>query len=183
MRYVILGMHLHATFEGALDHEASPIDDMDYCTEASRQGADLIVFFVAGEPVPQGSTKGFYIEKINRVVITHGNANTTRWRERIATEAQRADAARMKGFFSPDRDAAYEVKVRFLFTRPKSMPKKRSLHTKRPDLDKLVRAVLDGITDVLIPDDSQVIAISARKLYCQADEQPGLQILVSRLSG
>lgn len=172
---------MHATFEGALDYESSPIDDMDYGIESSAEPGERIVFFVAGEPVPQGSTKGFYIEKIDRVVITHGNANTTRWRERIATEAQRADTERAVRFFNLDREAAYEVRVRFLFTRPKSMPKKRVMHTKRPDLDKLVRAVLDGITDVLIPDDSQVMAITARKQYCQPDEQPGLHISVCRI--
>ncbi|MEI6796663.1 MAG: RusA family crossover junction endodeoxyribonuclease [Methanomassiliicoccales archaeon] len=174
-------MELHASFDSGLEYEASPIDEMDYAIEASPETADKIIFFVAGEPVPQGSTKGFYIEKINRVVITHGNANTTRWRERIATEAQRADASRKARFFDLDREAAYEVRVNFLFTRPKSMPKKRTLHTKRPDLDKLVRAVLDGITDVLIPDDSQVMSIAARKHYCLADEQPGLHIGVYRI--
>ena len=70
-------MELHASFDSGLDYEASPIDEMDYAIEASPEAADKIIFFVAGEPVPQGSTKGFYIEKINRVVITHGNANTT----------------------------------------------------------------------------------------------------------
>jgi Holliday junction resolvase RusA-like endonuclease len=173
-------MELHAPLDEISDYEASPIEEMDFAFDHSAESSERIIFFVAGEPIPQGSTKGFYIEKINRVVITHGNANTTRWRERIATEAQRADAERSTRFFSLDREAAYEVRVRFLFTRPKSMPKKRTLHTKRPDLDKLVRAVLDGITDVLIPDDSQVMSIYALKQYCQPDEQPGLHIIVSR---
>jgi crossover junction endodeoxyribonuclease RusA len=71
----------------------------------------------------------------------------------------------------------------FVFSKPKSMPKKRQLNTKRPDLDKLIRAVLDGITNVLIPDDAQVISITANKSYSTENNGPGLHILVQRLNG
>ena len=71
----------------------------------------------------------------------------------------------------------------FIFVKPKSTPKKVRLNTKRPDLDKLIRAVLDGITDVLIPDDAQVISITAGKEYAERDEPPGLQIAVTRVVG
>jgi Holliday junction resolvase RusA-like endonuclease len=48
--------------------------------------------------------------------------------------------------------------------------------TKRPDLDKLIRAILDGITGILIEDDSQVVNITATKQYAQANEQHGVLI-------
>ena len=35
----------------------------------------------------------------------------------------------------------------------------------KPDLDKLIRAVLDGLTGVAYVDDSQVILIQATKTY------------------
>ena len=34
-----------------------------------------------------------------------------------------------------------------------------------PDLDKLIRAVLDGLTGVAYEDDGQVVQIEAQKLY------------------
>jgi Holliday junction resolvase RusA-like endonuclease len=141
--------------------------------------SDSISFFVAGEPVPQGSTKSFYIKKLNRTVTTHGNKNTNRWRERIATEAQHA-GIEQDWSWNDDRNIGYAVTCAFNFTKPKSAPKKRQRNTKRPDLDKLIRAVLDGITDVLIPDDAQVIAIDAWKEY---GAPPGLQITVTRRIG
>ena len=69
----------------------------------------------------------------------------------------------------------------FVFTRPKSQPKKWKMNTKRPDLDKLVRAALDAITNVLIPDDSQVVRITAGKCYGDCDRTPGLYISVKRV--
>ena len=176
-------MHLEL-HEGVMDefsgYDRSPIED--HPDEAlPADDIDVVEFFVGGEPVPQGSTKSFYIKKLNRVVTTHGNKNTNRWRERIAHEAQCTDEARNCTFFSDDRRQGYDVQLSFVFTKPKSTPKKHKLNTKRPDLDKLIRAVLDGITDVLIPDDALVVSITASKCYGGCDQPPGLQIKVTRL--
>lgn len=164
-------------------YDASPIEELvDAVMDAgSKSGPALIEFFVAGEPVPQGSTRSFYIEKLNRVVTTHGNRNTDRWRQRIATEAQRSNEDRDASFYCEDRNCGYVVTLHFLFSKPKSMPKKRRLNTKRPDLDKLIRAVLDGITGVLIPDDAQVMGIVASKSYSDGTHQPGLSICIKKL--
>jgi len=42
---------------------------------------------------------------------------------------------------------------------------RRHGYPKRPDLDKLVRAVLDALTDVCYEDDSQVIRLRASKVW------------------
>jgi Holliday junction resolvase RusA-like endonuclease len=46
------------------------------------------------------------------------------------------------------------------------------------DLDKLIRAILDGITNVLIPDDTQVVSITAGNGYAEPDKASGLKITV-----
>jgi Holliday junction resolvase RusA-like endonuclease len=50
--------------------------------------------------------------------------------------------------------------------------------SRRPDLDKLVRAVMDALTMRVWRDDGQVVAISASKRY---SDQPGCTIVVSRV--
>jgi Holliday junction resolvase RusA-like endonuclease len=177
-----MGLLLHYELDFGDDlYEASPIEELvEGTTGLDVTSIDSMEFFVAGEPVPQGSTKSFYIEKLNRVVTTHGNRNTERWRQRIAAEAQRCNEVRESTFFCEDRNCGYIVRLHFQFSKPKSMPKKRHLNTKRPDLDKLIRAVLDGITGVLIPDDAQVIGIAASKSYCDGSHQPGLTISIRK---
>lgn len=38
-------------------------------------------------------------------------------------------------------------------------------HTKRPDVDNMIKSVLDALNGVAFNDDSQIIAIMARKVY------------------
>ena len=157
-------------------YDRSPVDEM---AEGGCE-ADEIRFFVAGEPQPKGSTRSFYVKKIDRVVTTTTNKNTKQWQLRIAMEAQHANEARTVSFFEPDKGHGYEVEALFLFSRPKSLPKKVRSNTKRPDLDKLVRALLDGLADILIPDDSQVVSIRASKRYIEPGETPRAEIRLRR---
>jgi Holliday junction resolvase RusA-like endonuclease len=159
------------------EYERSPTEDI----VAHDEDYDQIRFFVGGEPQPKGSTRAFYVKKLDRVVTTNSNRNTKQWQLRIAMEAQRANECRKVSFYSPDKCYGYEVEASFIFQRPKSLPKKVLLDTKRPDLDKLVRAVLDGLTYYIIPDDAQVISISAKKRYVNGSEMPGAEIVVRRV--
>jgi Holliday junction resolvase RusA-like endonuclease len=141
--------------------------------ETNRIGKTMtIAFVVMGEPVPQGSLKSFRL-KTGQIVTTHSNRNLMGWRQRIATEAQKLDA--------PMTSKATLIRMRFVMPRPKSLKKSEVHHTKRPDLDKLIRAVLDGITGILVRDDSQLVDIRATKEYAQPNEQHGVLIELEEL--
>ena len=72
--------------------------------------------------------------------------------------------------------------VRFYLPRPKSLPKRVTEHTKKPDLDKLLRAVLDACTTGGVwRDDSQVATIHARKVYAGDADLVGCDIVVHTL--
>lgn len=130
-----------------------------------------IIVRVMGEPVPQGSVRAF-VTKSGRPIITHSNRNTKEWRQRIATEAQAKRPAHW------DMDRAIFLSVTFLMPRPKSLPKKVFQDVKRPDLDKLIRAVMDALTGIYYQDDSQVVLISATKNYVGKDDTPGVEIRI-----
>jgi len=51
----------------------------------------------------------------------------------------------------------------------------------RPDLDKLCRSTLDGLTGVLFHDDSQVAFLVASKEYALANELEGCQIEIREI--
>jgi Holliday junction resolvase RusA-like endonuclease len=48
-------------------------------------------------------------------------------------------------------------------------------HTKRPDLDNLIKTVLDGMNGVIYKDDSQITCLHCTKVYSNV---PGVNILI-----
>lgn len=62
-----------------------------------------------------------------------------------------------------------ELEITFFMKIPKSTPKKLKLdqqpHIKKPDLDNLIKWVLDCSTNILYHDDSIVYHVTAVKLY------------------
>ncbi|MGF3055648.1 RusA family crossover junction endodeoxyribonuclease [Microbacterium sp. YY-01] len=142
------------------------------CDIDRRSGDRVKVsFFVPGIPVPQGSMTGRVQGK--RAVIYASNEKKLRpWREAVTRMARASwlDRTQLEG---PVRLDAV-----FVFARPATV--KRRLPSVFPDLDKLVRAVGDGVTEAGIwKDDGQVIRIVAEKVYGAA---PGVHVSVSEMS-
>ncbi len=118
----------------------------------------MIIFSVDGQPVPQGSMK-----VINGHVIHSRGSALAAWRSSIALEARKAGAF-------PSREPIV-LDITFRLLRPRTV--KRKEPTVPPDLDKLVRAVLDALTAIAYLDDSQVTEIYARKIYT---DMPGAHV-------
>lgn len=110
----------------------------------------MIEFRATGTPVPQGSMK-----VINGHVLHSKGAALAVWRSGIAWAAVQAGAK--------VSNEPIAITMVFVMPRPKSV--KRVLPTVAPDLDKLVRGVLDALTGVCYTDDAQVVSINAHKVY------------------
>ncbi len=125
----------------------------------------MIQFVVYGSPLPKGSAKAFIPKGWTRAVITSSTKGLKDWERKIASAAQAvADGTLLMG--------PVHLTIAFLLQRPVSLPKKVTHHTKRPDLDKLVRGATDALTGVIWKDDAQVIEIRAYKSYTVGDEAP-----------
>ncbi len=121
----------------------------------------LVAVQVGGRPEAKGSMR----------VGQHGgifssNPRLHGWQERLGL----AVAAELNGA-GPALGPVY-LSLVFLFVRPPShrlksgrLRKGAPAYPGRPDLDKLVRGVLDGLTGVLFRDDSQVVELDAAKEY------------------
>lgn len=134
----------------------------------------MISFRANGDPYPQGSKSAFV--RGGRAVIVEGTGKGIKkhkaWR---AVVKQAADEAAV-GLEGLPLDCPVEVSLTFHMPRPKTV--RRRWHTVKPDLDKLVRSVLDSITGNIIIDDSRVIMLVAFKVY--ADEEiPGVEVSVA----
>lgn len=111
-------------------------------------------FFVSGKPIPQGSLKF-----INGHAIHVRAQDLALWR---------ADIARIARTVINDKAKfGVELHLTFILRKPKTV--NRSEPFIRPDIDKLSRAVLDGLTGVAYEDDEQVVKLTAIKEYGETE--------------
>ena len=127
---------------------------------------------VLGVPVPQGSLKA-----LGRGRLTHSNGEQLRpWRESVTWHLRQAAA--VAGVVEP-WDGPVGVLATFTLPRPPSAPRRRWAPDRKPDLDKLLRAVLDALTaSGVVVDDARVVQANARKEY---GTPPGLRLTVGPL--
>lgn len=116
-----------------------------------------VSFTAYGVPRPQGSTRAFVVN--NRAVTTSASKGLKPWRDTIASAAREA----MNG--ADPISGPVKVRALFYLPRPASRPKRDKYPDRRPDLDKLLRGVLDGITGPVLKDDAQVVKVAADKHY------------------
>jgi crossover junction endodeoxyribonuclease RusA len=133
---------------------------------------------VRGIPAPQGSKRhvgGGRMIEMSKAVGP--------WRDAIRTETQNT----LQG--GPPMGGAVHVAVTFWLPRPKGhygsgrnaaqiRPGAPAYPAGKPDLDKLARALLDGLTEGgAWKDDAQVVYIAAAKVYADG-EAPGCTIFL-----
>lgn len=129
-----------------------------------------VAFTVVGEAVPQGSKK---LVRGNRLIDVKP-AELRAWRDRIAW---RATAARSLDLYDTP------VVVRLVFAIERNGAHRRDIWCGvTPDVDKLSRAVLDGLCDGgLLRNDSRVALLIAAKRYVATGQPPGVYVEVSAL--
>lgn len=133
--------------------------------------AELVV---AGTPQPQGSKRVVPVAGGHHRAIESNERNLRPWRAAVATAAREAmDLA------DPVRGAVV-LELEFSSPRPSShygtgrnagtlRPSAPAAKTTMPDLDKLTRAMLDGLAGIVFVDDAQVVELYARKAYGPAE--------------
>lgn len=138
----------------------------------------LISFRVDGAPKPQGSKRAFTNPKTGRAVVVDDNKAALRdWRGDVKYEARRA----MMDSPAITQPAGVKLQITFIMPRPASTPKTRAtpLAVKKPDADKLLRAIMDALTGTVYHDDSQVVELHVRKRLAEIGEPPGATIDVA----
>lgn len=129
----------------------------------------LVTFSVPGVPAPQGS-KTVGRTKAGANYVREDNPQTEPWRNAVASYARAAMAGR------PPLDGPLRLVVAFAFARPRShyrtgkhageLKPTAPVHCdKRPDLDKLLRAIGDALTGTAVVDDAAFVELAASKRY------------------
>ena len=133
---------------------------------------------IHGVPAPKGSVT----RMPNGAYLPAGTAASrmkfTLWKENIST------AARVQMGERPPWPGAIRLMGEFQLPFPASTPaNKRGWlpHIKRPDVDKLTRALFDPLKGIVWLDDSQVCFCTVNKVY-NWDSQPGAFVIIDFLS-
>lgn len=131
--------------------------------------SDLLHFKAIGIAQPKGSARAFVPKGWTRAVVTSANPKNKNWQQIVSDAAQR-EIEKRPGFQL--FDGPVRLELTFVLPAPKSLKDKRPPHTKKPDLDKLVRSVKDALSGVAWRDDAQVTDLVARKDYAAGNEPP-----------
>ena len=113
------------------------------------------VFTILGDPRPQGRPR---FARMGKFVKAYDPKDSRDYKQTLA-----AQIAAQNPEYVADRAICLECE--FIFARPKTLPKKVQDHTRKPDIDNLVKSFLDAATGILWRDDTQIVSISARKDY------------------
>lgn len=137
---------------------------------------------VIGTPITKGSMQVLprrkfpfsvrtFGELLGSVIVTSASTHALKaWEKAVRAAAHQAAAGRAPF------DGPVELTAIFSFLRPKSVSeKKRPEHTVKPDLDKLLRGILDPLSGVVYVDDAQIIRVQVGKQYA---EVPGVEITI-----
>ena len=74
-------------------------------------------------------------------------------------------------------EGSIHVDLIFIIKRPQRLKTgEREIHSKRPDLDNMVKSVLDALP---IKDDAVVSSLSAAKFYAASDEEPSIEMHIT----
>lgn len=91
------------------------------------------------------------------------------WRKAVAHQVAQERHATWHETF----ESFVPVSVQLIFYMRKPKTAKREFPTVKPDIDKLIRAVFDGMTEARVwVDDSQVVSLSANMVYCKENDTP-----------
>lgn len=132
----------------------------------------IIKIWVPGTPAPQGNMAATRQGKL----YYKNSADLDVWRYDIAWRARKA---MREAKIHQVHLGAVALDISFVMVRPKATPKTRATPAavRKPDLDKLQRAVLDSLTGHVYQDDSQVTQIIARKRIAELNEVTGATIM------
>ena len=123
------------------------------------------VFTILGDPRPQGRPR---FARMGKFVKAYDPKDSRDYKQTLAAQI----AAQNPEYI---QDGAISLECEFIFARPKTLPKKVVDHTKKPDLDNLLKALKDAMTGIVWHDDAQIVSLSARKDY---GDVPGIKMVV-----
>lgn len=138
----------------------------------------MIRFKYMGEPIGKGRPR--VTARGGKFAHAYTPKRTKDFEDAIRFEFNASNCEKMPVY---DKDIPLQAEMVFAFGVPKSYTKKKReaclngevMHTKKPDTDNVVKSVLDALTDAAFVDDSQIVKVTAEKIYA---EEPYVEVAI-----
>lgn len=127
-------------------------------------------FVIMGIPKAQGRPR---FARMGKFVKTYDPKESRVYKDNVAAQV----VAQKPKYIEND---AIRIAVTFFLPRPKSLKKSITEHVKKPDIDNLVKALLDSLKGIVWRDDSQIVYMSANKVY--TTNHPKIDLMVESYS-
>ena len=121
-----------------------------------------LVFSVGGTAVGKQRPKVYTAKDGSKRAVTP--QKTRVYEALVKHEAQHAIEHMIQ---KPDFSAPCEVSIDAWVVRPG-----------KPDLDNVIKSILDGMNGIIYRDDVQVVSLRAKKHWCEGDELPRVDVKV-----
>jgi len=150
-------------------------------TDDSDVWRPVLDVFVPGRPVPQGSIRATISRTTGRALAVKANQGPQEaWRAAVVAAVLPVWRPR------PPLTVAVRAHLDFTMPRPKALSARRPTPNmiKAPDVDKIIRNVLDALSDAGVwRDDAQVVDVHATKNTAAPGEQAGCSIQLDEARG
>ncbi len=122
-----------------------------------------------------GKKKGKTVHYVPKAHPVHA------YKETVALKAKEALMARAEAW---DKEGPMGARLTFCLACPKGLPMEETSPwaSGKPDLDNLVKAVLDAIKGSLLVDDCQVVRLESTKTYASLLDEPFVAIQIEHLA-
>lgn len=158
----------------------APIFMVDCNFHKNMGKSNVVRFRVQADPVAQGRPR---LTTIGGVARAFDPKKSRQWKAFIKDVAMKAMV-----------DAGYDrplqgplcARMRFGFALPKSSyrkktPRLRSWHTKRPDIDNLIKGIFDACESVVYINDTCIAKVVVDKIECSQGEAPFVSVLFQEM--
>lgn len=140
----------------------------------------MIKFTYHGEAVGKGRPR---VSRRGNYVHTYTPEKTRMFEEAIRFEFMASNCEQMPVY---PREVPLKAEIRVGVSIPKSYSKKKQalcrsnfeVPTKKPDLDNIVKSVLDACNGYCFEDDVQIVKVRAEKLYA---DDPFVEVMIDEL--
>ena len=132
-----------------------------------------VSFFIPGPPRgkgrPRHTSRGGYHR-------TYTDAKTKAYERQVKESYEEAGGQMMTGPLSITILAEFEIPKSYTKRQKRELPGKP--HTHKPDLDNVIKSILDGLNGAAYEDDSTISEIRAGKRY---GEEAGVEVTIKEL--